>query len=105
MVAYCVGLQFESQPGRTIHKINRARVKLKSKRWQEIRLDKKKYNLMGSDCGTAGRAVSFDTRGPGFKSINQQFLRKFILHLTVEDLNIKKKRPRTAHIKNKQLKH
>ena len=57
---------------------------------------------MGSGCGSVGRAVAFDTRGPRFNSSHQQ---NFIEHLFVnlfinkciEKTKINKKRPKMAH--------
>ena len=53
---------------------------------------------MGSGCGSVGRAVAFDTRGPRFDSSHRQ---NFIEHLfiinCIEKTKIKKKRPGMAH--------
>ena len=54
--------------------------------------------LEGSGCGSVGRAVAFDTRGPRFDSSHRQ---NFIEHLfninCVEKMKINKKRPGMAH--------
>ena len=53
---------------------------------------------MGSGCGSVGRAVAFDTRGPRFDSSHRQ---NFIEHLfiinCIEKTKIKIKRPGMAH--------
>ena len=53
---------------------------------------------MGSGCGSVGRAVAFDTRGPRFDSSHRQ---NFIEHLfiinCIEKTKINKKRPGMAH--------
>ena len=53
---------------------------------------------MGSGCGSAGRAVAFDIRGPRFDSSHRQ---NFIEHLfiinCIEKMKINKKRPGMAH--------
>ena len=38
---------------------------------------------MGSGCGAVGRAVAYDTRGPGFESSHRQLLLNIYLLLTV----------------------
>ena len=38
---------------------------------------------MGSGCGAVGRAVAYDTRGPGFESSHWQLLLNIYLLLTV----------------------
>ena len=52
----------------------------------------------GSGCGSAGRAVAFDTRRPRFDSSHRQ---NFIEHLfiinCIEKTKINKKRPGMAH--------
>ena len=58
--------------------------------------------FMGSGCGSVGRAVAFDTRGPRFDTSHRQ---NFIEHLFVnlfninciEKTKINKKRPGMAH--------
>ena len=40
-------------------------------------------NFVGSGCGTVGRAVASDTRGPGFESCLWQLLLNVYLLLTV----------------------
>ena len=64
---------------------------------------------MGSGCGSVGRAVASDTRGPRFKSSHWQ---NYIEHLftvnCIEKTKIRKKRPGMAHLKNvaqRQRKH
>ena len=54
---------------------------------------------MGSGCGAVGRAVAYDTRGPGFESSHRQLLLNIYLLLTVcrKDEN-KEKRPGMAHL-------
>ena len=50
----------------------------------------------GSGCGAVGRAVAYDTRGPGLKSSHRQLLFEHLF--TVLCLTkIKKKRPGMAH--------
>ena len=53
---------------------------------------------MGSGCGAVGRAVAYDTRGPGFESSHRQLLLNIYLLLTVcrKDEN-KEKRSGMAH--------
>ena len=53
----------------------------------------------GSGCGAVGRAVAYDTRGPGFDSSHRQLLLNIYLLLTVcrKDEN-KEKRPGMAHL-------
>ena len=53
---------------------------------------------MGSGCGAVGRAVAYDTRGPGFESSHRQLLLNIYLLLTVcrKDKN-KEKRSGMAH--------
>ena len=57
---------------------------------------------MGSGCGSVGRAVAYDTRGPQFDSSHQQ---NFIEHLfiinCIEKTKINKKRPGVAHFLKK----
>ena len=38
---------------------------------------------LGSGCGAVGRAVAYDTRGPGFESSHRQLLLNIYLLLTV----------------------
>ena len=56
---------------------------------------------MGSGCGSVGREVAFDSRGPRFESHHWQ---KFILNilLSTEKTKIKKKRPGRAHLFKKR---
>ena len=60
----------------------------------------------GSGCGSVGRAVAFDTRGPRFNSRHRQ---NFIEHLfiinCIEKRKINKKRPGMAHFKKKLFKN
>ena len=55
----------------------------------------------GSGCGSVGRVVAFDTRGPRFDSSHRQ---NFIEHLfiinCIEKTKINKKRPGMAHFLN-----
>ena len=57
---------------------------------------------MGSGCGSVGRAVAFNTKGPRFDSSHRQ---NFIEHLfiinCIEKTKINKKRPGIAHFFNK----
>ena len=57
---------------------------------------------LGSGCGSVGRAVAFDTRGPRFDSSHRQ---NFIEHLfiinCIEKMKINKKRPGMAHFLKK----
>ena len=57
--------------------------------------------IEGSGCGSVGRAVAFDTRGPRFDSSHRQ---NFIEHLfiinCIEKTKINKKRPGMAHFFN-----
>ena len=54
--------------------------------------------MKGSGCGSVGRTVAFDTRGPQFNSSHRQ---NFIEHLfiinCIEKTKINKKRPGMAH--------
>ena len=54
--------------------------------------------FMGSGCGSVGRAVAFNTKGPRFDSSHRQ---NFIEHLfiinCIEKTKINKKRPGIAH--------
>ena len=52
-----------------------------------------KYNL-GSDCGSVGRAVSFDTRDPQFESSDRQIL--FTINCCIKNCN------ETTNIKEKE---
>ena len=58
-----------------------------------------KISNVGSGCGAVGRAVAYDTRGPGFDSSHRQLLLNIYLLLTVcrKDEN-KEKRPGMAHL-------
>ena len=61
-----------------------------------------KSRFEGSGCGSVGRAVAFDTRGPRFDSRHRQ---NFIEHLfiinCIEKTKINKKRPGMAHFLKK----
>ena len=63
---------------------------------------KVKIQFQGSGCGSVGRAVTFDTRGPRFDSSHRQ---NFIEHLfiinCIEKTKINKKRPGMAHFLKK----
>ena len=50
--------------------------------------------LLGSGCGSVGRAVDFDTRGPRFDSSHRQ-------NNCIEKTKINKKRPGMAHLLKK----
>ena len=58
----------------------------------------------GSGCGSVGRAVASNTRGPRFESSHQQI---YIEHLftinCIEKTKINKKRPGMAHFKKKDF--
>ena len=58
--------------------------------------------VLGSGCGAVGRAVAYDSRGPGFESSHRQLLLNIYLLLTVyrKDEN-KEKRPGMAHFLKK----
>ena len=56
-------------------------------------------NKVGSGCGSVGRAVASDTRGPQFESRHRQnFTLNLYLPLTLEKTKTKKKRPEMAHL-------
>ena len=56
--------------------------------------------FLGSGCGSVGRAVTYDTRGPRFESSHWQKLHIFVYcQLCIERTKIKKKRPGMAHLK------
>ena len=59
---------------------------------------------MDTGCGSVGRKVTCDTRGPRFQSSHRQILLKTYLLLTVEKTKIKKKWLRIAHLKKSLLK-
>ena len=53
---------------------------------------------MGSDCGSVGRAVAFDTRGLRFDSSHRQnFIEHLFIISCIEKTKINKKRPGMAH--------
>ena len=54
----------------------------------------------GSGCGSVGRAVASNTRGPRFESSHRQKIYLYSEHLFTVNcvLKIKKKRPGMAHI-------
>ena len=62
-----------------------------------------KIQLSGSGCGSVGRAVAFNTRGPRFNSSHRQ---NFIEHLfiinCIEKTKINKKRPGMDHFLKKK---
>ena len=60
---------------------------------------KNSYFKLGSGCGAVGRAVAYDTSGPGFESNHRQLLLNIHLLLTVcrKDEN-KEKRPGMAQL-------
>ena len=61
---------------------------------------------MGSGCGSVGRAVAFNTRGPWFDSSHRQnfieylFVNLFFINC-IKKTKINKKRPGMAHLKNR----
>ena len=58
--------------------------------------------LLGSGCGSVGRAVASDTRGPQFESSHRRtFIKNIYLPIVncTEKTKIKKKRPGTFHLK------
>ena len=60
--------------------------------------------FLGSGCGSVGRAVASDTRGPRFESSHQRiFIKNIYLHIVncVKKTKIKIKRPGMAHLKTK----
>ena len=67
---------------------------------KELKLAQKQQPVVGSGCGSVGRAVAFDTRGPQFNSSHRQ---NFIEHLfiinCIEKTKINQKRPGMAHFK------
>ena len=66
----------------------------------------KLYFCMGSGCGSVGRAVAFNTRGPWFDSSHRQnfieylFVNLFFINC-IKKTKINKKRPGMAHLKNR----
>ena len=58
--------------------------------------------MLGSGCGSVGRAVASDARGPRFESpvIGKNLYSTFTFNY-IEKAKIKKKRPGMAHLKNK----
>ena len=60
---------------------------------------------MGSGCGSVGRAVAFDTRGPRFDSSHwQNFIEHLFIINCIEKMKINKKRPGMAHFFKKNKK-
>ena len=61
-----------------------------------------KFTLVRSGCGSVGRVVAINTRGPRFDSSHRQ---NFIEHLfiinCIEKTKINKKRPGMAHFKKR----
>ena len=61
-------------------------------------------NILGSGCGSVGRVVAFDSRGPRFNSSHRE---NFIEHLfiinCIEKTKINKKRPGMAHFFIKKI--
>ena len=53
--------------------------------------------MLGSGCGSVGRAVAADTRDPRFESSHRQNLSTINC---IEKTKIKKKRPGMTHLKN-----
>ena len=58
----------------------------------------KTLTILGTGCGTVGRAVASETIGPGFACNDRQFLKE---HLCTVKFMEKKKRSWTAHVKLK----
>ena len=57
---------------------------------------------MGSGCGSVGRAVAFNTRGPRFDSNHQQnFIEHMFIISCIEKTKINKKMPGMAHFNKK----
>ena len=53
----------------------------------------------GSGCGSVGRAVASNSRGPRFESsLWQTFILNIYCQLCIEKTKIKKKRPKMAHL-------
>ena len=50
-----------------------------------------KTTLMGSGCGTVGRAVTSNTGGPRFESSHQHFYKKTVLTANFTEKTTKKK--------------
>ena len=58
----------------------------------------KDWFLTGSGCGSVGRAVAFDTRGPRFDSSHwQNFIEHLFIINCIEKTKINKKRLGMAH--------
>ena len=51
------------------------------------------YSRLGSDCGLVGRVVASNSRGPQFKSSNQQkkYVERLLSTVPIEKTKIKKK--------------
>ena len=68
----------------------------KAKLWQKI---------VGSSCGSVGKAVASDSRGPRFKSSHSQNLCWPLTVNCIEKTKIKKKRPGMAHFFKKKCRN
>ena len=69
------------------------------RKWQQKVTSKRV--IKGSGCGSVGRVVASDTRGPQIESSHRQIFIKIIyLRIVncVEKTKINKKRPRMAHV-------
>ena len=62
--------------------------------------ERSNYGKLGTSCGSVGRAVALNTRGPRFESSRQQiFIQNMCLLLTVEKTKNMKKRLEMTHLK------
>ena len=67
----------------------------------------KKENILGCGCGSVGRAVISDTRGPRFESSHRQIFINieqllYTINCVLKRRKIKKKRPGMAHFLKKK---
>ena len=56
-----------------------------------------------SGCGSVGRAVAFNTRGPRFDSSHRQIYVEHLFVYCIEKTKINKKRPQMAHFLSKKV--
>ena len=62
------------------------------------------HQSRGSGCGSVGRAVNFNTRGPRFDSSHwQNFIEHLFIINCIEKTKINKKRPGMAHFFKKKV--
>ena len=62
-----------------------------------------KKTSLGSGCGSVGRAVAFDTRGPWFDSSHwQNFIEQLFIINCIEKTKINKKSTGMAHFKKRR---